>query len=813
VKNCQEEPATLVDNETKGLKVSNEGLYRQVPVYDNEDKPFQDDLYYIKSILDTMVNPVSYKDINGVYREVNEVYARKVVGIPREKIIGNTIPEISKKVSEMFSGRVAVEKKNLLENCKEWIQQDMEILKFGGKRTDEQELIVADGTKRVFIVNKSALSNEKGKVIGILTVMQDVTELRQIEKALKESLNHKDKLNKQLEKIEESYRVIIENTGQMVYDYDIESDTIVWTGSIEKLTGYSSDYFKNSSVIFWIEHAHPEDQKKVLAGFKSLERGEDIQMDLRFRKKDGSYINLEWNTANIKDKKGKVIRNLGVLKDITEQKLARKNLQKSEERYRTAAEQTGQVIFDLNREKGTIEWAGAILEVTGYDSEEFKRFNESVWLESVHPENRTKLLSYLTKSFEEGKKFDTEFRFRKKDGNYSYVEVRGVWLKNDEGNVYRAIGVMKDVTELKQTLEKVEASERIYRSFVQNFHGIAFQADENFIPVFLHGAVEEITGYTEEELMSGVPWKDIIRPDDLSLILKEEEKIRSYPYKSYGEIEYRIIHRDGKIRWVHEVYQKVLGKDGKPESYQGTIYDITERKETEEFLENIEIARQKEIHHRIKNNLQVISSLLDLQAEKFNNRECVKDSEILEAFRESQDRVISIALIHEELHEGGGTDTLNFSQYLDKLIENLFQTYKLGNSDISLNIDLEENIFFDMDTAVPLGIIVNELVSNSLKHAFSGRNMGEIRIKLYRKNFDGYMSGVGEKDSGDKITGFILTVSDDGKGIPESVDIENPKTLGLQLVNILADQLEGKIELKKENETKFVLSFNAKKKF
>ena len=169
---------------------------------------------------------------------------------------------------------------------------------------------------------------------------------------------------------------------------------------------------------------------------------------------------------------------------------------------------------------------------------------------------------------------------------------------------------------------------------------------------------------------------------------------------------------------------------GKLTAISFIVRDITERKEAEEALANIEIARKKEIHHRIKNNLQVISSLLDLQAEKFNNRKDIKDSEVLEAFRESQDRVISMALIHEELYKGGGIDTLDFSSYIEELAKNLFLTYRLGNTDISLNMDLEENIFFDMDTAVPLGMIVNELVSNSLKHAFIGRDKGEIQIKL-----------------------------------------------------------------------------------
>lgn len=218
---------------------------------------------------------------------------------------------------------------------------------------------------------------------------------------------------------------------------------------------------------------------------------------------------------------------------------------------------------------------------------------------------------------------------------------------------------------------------------------------------------------------------------------------------------------------------------------------LIERKKAEEALTKIEIARQKEIHHRIKNNLQVISSLLDLEADKFNSKECINKLEVLEAFRESKDRVISIALIHEELHEGEETNTLNFSLYLQRLVKNLFQIYRLGNANIDLNMDLEENILFDMDVAVPLGIVVNELVSNSLKYAFSDSNKGIIQVKLFSEE-----------------NRYTLIVSDNGAGIQENIDLENPGTLGLQLVSILVDQLDGEIELKRDNGTEFTIRFS-----
>ena len=155
-----------------------------------------------------------------------------------------------------------------------------------------------------------------------------------------------------------------------------------------------------------------------------------------------------------------------------------------------------------------------------------------------------------------------------------------------------------------------------------------------------------------------------------------------------------------------------------------------------------------------------------------------------------------MSLIHEELYKGEGTDTLDFSVYLQKLAEKLLQTYSLCSKNVQLSLDLEENAFFNMDTAVPLGIIVNELVSNSLKHAFTEKE-GDIRIRLCREK------------PGPEINKslFSLIISDNGKGISENVALESVESLGLQLVNILVDQVDGEIELKKIEGTEFRITF------
>ena len=198
----------------------------------------------------------------------------------------------------------------------------------------------------------------------------------------------------------------------------------------------------------------------------------------------------------------------------------------------------------------------------------------------------------------------------------------------------------------------------------------------------------------------------------------------------------------------------------------------------------LESIRKKEIHHRIKNNLQVISSLLDLESEKFD------DETVVEAFRESQNRVISMALVHEELYKSQDMESIDFSDYLMKLVNELSYSYMVEKESIKVKIDLDI-VFLDMDTAIPLGMIVNELVSNSFKHAFVLKKEGEIFVNL---DFtDGHLT---------------LEVGDNGTGFPDDIDFTQTDSLGLQLVTTLTDQINGNIELFRNEGTKFRIKLN-----
>jgi len=371
---------------------------------------------------------------------------------------------------------------------------------------------------------------------------------------------------------------------------------------------------------------------------------------------------------------------------------------------------------------------------------------------------------------------------------------------------YSNVKLAKSLAERDLLVEALRESEEKYRNIVETANEGICLIDSETIVTYANKKMADMLGYTLKEGIARPIW-DFISEEDKAIAKRNLEKRRQGINESS---EFKFIRKDGSFIWMLISSKSLFDKDGKFMGWISMFTDMTERKEAEKALANIEIVRKKEIHHRIKNNLQVISSLLDLQAEKFRDRGCVEDSEVLSAFRESQERVMSIALIHEELHEGRGTNTLNFSLYLKRLVENLFQTYRLGNVNTSLNIDLEENIFFDMDIAVPLGIIINELVSNSLKYAFPDKDKGLIQIKLCREEYANNEQG--SKQEGCNGTNFTLAVLDNGIGIPEDFITEDSDSLGLQLVAILVDQFGGELELNRNNGTEFTIRFSVTEK-
>jgi len=780
----QQELEKLVEKKTLEYMEANEKLVHEVIERRKIENKLQNNVRFLETLLDSIPSPVFQRDLNEIYVNCNESFARQIMGLSKDEVIGGSFREFQKRVPKELADI--------------YHKGDRILIRKGGSNYYETQVVCADGVQRDFLFHKATYQDSSGKVAGIVGVMLDITQRKAAEKTFRTS--------------EERYRIAVEQTGQLVYDYDLESGHIDWTGAVLQLTGYSPEEFKQIEVGDWIINIHEEDQERACEAYKSCMRtGGKCLEEYRFQKKDGSYFHAEDSSIYLLNEKGQPYRALGVIKDITERKLAREILERNEERHRVAAEQTGQLIYDYDVKNNHISWAGAIEKLTGYSFEEFQGFTPDLWADNIHPEDREKAVKAHQRCMKSGEKYLEEYRFRRKNGSYFSVEDSGVYLTDECRDIYRVLGVIKDITDRKKATEKIRISEERYRSFMKNFRGIAFQGNLDFTPILVEGNVEEITGYRGDDFISGkVNWLQVALPEDRKKLFNNNERLRNDPLLLL-EHEYRIRHRNGKIKWVREVMQNVSDLTGTKRILQGAVYDITEQKEAEESLKKIEEIRKKEIHHRIKNNLQVISSLLELQAERFSEKE------VLEAFHESQNRVSTMAIIHEELYRSRNNETLDFSEYLQKLTVDLLRSYNVRKEDIRMCLDIEE-IFIGMDTAVPLGIIVNELVSNSLKHAFPEGRKGEIRIKLCRtegnednksenKSISNSTNNIDAKSSVNKGSHYSLVISDNGLGFPENLDFRNTSSLGLQLVNILVEQLEGTIELQKGTETIFKILF------
>jgi PAS domain S-box-containing protein len=313
--------------------------------------------------------------------------------------------------------------------------------------------------------------------------------------------------------------------------------------------------------------------------------------------------------------------------------------------------------------------------------------------------------------------------------------------------------------------------------------------DTRFLKV--NPTMQEMLGYSAAEALN-MRMAACTHPEDVLADVDVFQEVFAGRLDRY-QVEKRYVRKDGRLLWGRFTATSLKDAAGQPQFVIGMLEDITERKLTEEQLrageERLKAALHekevllKEIHHRVKNNLQIIASLLSLQSDQ------LKDPEDLVLFEDTQHRVKSMALVHESLYRTGDLARFNFAHYIDGLCSDLFQSYTDGTSHIRLHTELDE-LSFDVDTAVPCGLILNELLTNALKYAFPDSRPGDIHILL--------------RAEAGRVT---LGVRDTGVGFPADLDFRHTESLGLQLVSMLTEQLGGTITLTRECGTAFVVTF------
>ncbi|MGE5239634.1 MAG: sensor histidine kinase [Chloroflexota bacterium] len=330
-----------------------------------------------------------------------------------------------------------------------------------------------------------------------------------------------------------------------------------------------------------------------------------------------------------------------------------------------------------------------------------------------------------------------------------------------------------------------ESEERFRRIFEDGPIGILV-CEPNYRVLKANKAFCELLGYAEEELV-GRSITDLTYPEDIekSVYLSEQALRGEIPL---FQLEKRYVKKNGDSLWVNLTATVIKDRDGKVLYAIGMVVDITKRKLVEERLKASLREKEtlfRELCHRTKNNMQVISNLIDLQVLSMN------DQQALSLFKDTQNRIKSMALVHEKLYQSKDLSNLNLKDYIGDLADAVLESYQLSSENISLQLDVE-SIYVSIDTATPCGLIINELMSNSLKHAFPGGRRGEISLILRQK-------AEGELD---------LRFSDNGVGLPRGFDLGNTRSLGLTLVKNLSEkQLKGTIEVRTGCPTEFHITF------
>lgn len=581
------------------------------------------------------------------------------------------------------------------------------------------------------------------------------------------------------------YRLMVERTVDCaLYMLDADGRVISWNAGAEQIKGYgAADVLgRHISLFYSSGEARSGKPERDLLAAAAQGRFEDEGWRVR---KDGSRFWAHWVITAVRDEEGELLGFVNLSRDLNEQKRAQDELRRSEERFHNAIESAPNAMLMVNR-GGRIEMLNLQAEVVfGYSRDELLgQPIEMLIPERFRGRHSGHRMSYFAKPEARPMGAGRDLYALKKDGSEFPVEIGLSPIETQDGLMVLASVI--DITGRKSQEAALKRSEERVRQVIEG-------APNAFVMIGQDGRIEMVNVATER--MFGYPREELLgKPVECLIPERYREQHPALRAAFFARPEMRpmgagrdlfALKKNGTEFPVEIALNPVWNSEGL--KVLAAIADITERKKKEDEIKAA--LREKEtllgeIHHRVKNNLQIVQSMLHLQAAKF------EDEAWRDAVRDCENRIKSMALIHQTLYQSDDFSRVDFAGFLNALALTLINSYRIDPGRISVSVEADQ-VLLPITAAVPCGQIANELVSNALKHAFPEGRCGKVAIALSRS----------------EQRGVVLTITDDGVGIPEGITMRSPGGLGLRLVNLLTDQLRGTLSMRRANPTRFIVQF------
>ncbi len=527
---------------------------------------------------------------------------------------------------------------------------------------------------------------------------------------------------------------------------------------------------------------------RLAAMQSNIEKRRKTQEEIQLQRKDGQLIWLKLRAKTI-DYRGEELRVI-LFRDITSRKEAEQIAKKSEERYKRLSEASFEGIL-IHQDGQIVDSNQVCSDLFGYTKDELMTMQA---YELGAEDDRNFLRDQVLKGVQD----PYEARGQRKDGTIFFCELHAKEFYYDNDRKARVVAI-RDISRRKDFETVMRQANADYETLISQSPDGLFIINENGIILFANPSAYQILGVKQFKDIQNRPILDFVLPQ-YHIAVRERHDLLNDGYDipfmkmdakrldgSIVEVEYKpvsIDYRGKKAILVvyHDIeYQEQLAR----EKMRFQIAEET-NKALKQSLAEKEVLL-KEVHHRVKNNLQVISSILNLQSSYTD------DPRTVELLKESQNRIKSMSFIHESLYQTKNFAGVNFKEYVHNLCNNLLFSYYPKGKRVFIEQDIAD-VHLNLDTSIPCGLIINELISNSLKYAFVNQEEGTIHIVVKG----------GTKKEKDLVT---ITVNDNGPGLPKGLDFEDSPSLGLQLVTVLTKQLNGKITLDNSKGAKYTLTF------